>query len=261
MLGLKLWSINTDFYLPEALKLYEKGAFDYIELYVVPDSKETLSLWRETGIPFRLHAPHSSHGVNLADPEKLNFNLKAFAEVKLFAEALLVPYTIVHLGMDGTIEESIRQLRLTGLRDVLLENKPCKTEFNESSRFRGSSISELSFAMSELQCGCCLDIGHAICAYNTFKKRGDFEGSIIFNDPYQFVAEFNKLQPRCYHLSDNYVWNEVDEHFHFGKGDYDLKKIFEIIDPEVDLAIETEHSAPDNLDDFVEDVAWVKNLR
>ena len=41
-LGLKLWSINTDVYYEEAKKLYEKKLFDYIELYVVPNSAQTI---------------------------------------------------------------------------------------------------------------------------------------------------------------------------------------------------------------------------
>ncbi len=45
--GLKLWSCNTDFYYEEAKKLYNQGIFDYIELYVVPETLETLPKWKE----------------------------------------------------------------------------------------------------------------------------------------------------------------------------------------------------------------------
>ena len=45
-LGLKLWSINTGFYYEEAKKLYAQGIFDYIELYVVPDTLDTLPKWK-----------------------------------------------------------------------------------------------------------------------------------------------------------------------------------------------------------------------
>ena len=40
--GLKLWSCNTDYYYDEAIKLYNQKIFDYIELYVVPETLETL---------------------------------------------------------------------------------------------------------------------------------------------------------------------------------------------------------------------------
>ena len=41
--GLKLWSVNTDYYYDEAIRLYSEGVFDYIELYVVPDTLEKIS--------------------------------------------------------------------------------------------------------------------------------------------------------------------------------------------------------------------------
>ena len=69
-LGLKLWSINTDFYLKEAVKLYEKGIYDYIELYVVPESLDTLSEWKKLKIPFIIHHSHFAQGFNLAKAEK-----------------------------------------------------------------------------------------------------------------------------------------------------------------------------------------------
>ena len=60
-LGLKLWSINTDYYYDEAIRLYNDGIFDYIELYVVPNSTETIDKWKKINIPFSLHAPHFLH--------------------------------------------------------------------------------------------------------------------------------------------------------------------------------------------------------
>ena len=56
--GLKLWSINTDCYYEDAKKLYDNNIFDYIELYVVPDSLDTLSTWQKLNIPFIIHCPH-----------------------------------------------------------------------------------------------------------------------------------------------------------------------------------------------------------
>ena len=45
--GLKLWSVNTDYYYDEAIRLYREGKYDYIELYVVPDTLFTLQKWKE----------------------------------------------------------------------------------------------------------------------------------------------------------------------------------------------------------------------
>ena len=44
--GLKLWSVNTDYYYNEAIRLYNEGIYDYIELYIVPDTLDTLPKWK-----------------------------------------------------------------------------------------------------------------------------------------------------------------------------------------------------------------------
>lgn len=68
-IGLKLWSINTDYYYDEAIRLYNDGVYDYIELYVVPNMTDTIEKWKKLDIPFIVHCPHFSHGFNLAKIE------------------------------------------------------------------------------------------------------------------------------------------------------------------------------------------------
>ena len=77
-IGLKLWSTNTDHYLREAKRLYADRIFDYIELYMVPGSLNTHISWKDLCIPFIVHAPHSAHGINLADPELENNNCNIY---------------------------------------------------------------------------------------------------------------------------------------------------------------------------------------
>ena len=69
-IGLKLWSINTDYYYDEAIRLYKDGVFDYIELYVVPNSTDSIVKWKKLNIPFIIHCPHFAHGFNMAKVEK-----------------------------------------------------------------------------------------------------------------------------------------------------------------------------------------------
>lgn len=251
-LGLKLWSINTDYYLEEAKKLYKEGWFDYIELYVVPNTTDCISKWKETGIPFTLHAPHFAHGTNLAKKEYEEINLKLFKEVKQFSKELNTKYTVVHSGIDGSIKETVRQLKLIKLDNMLIENKPYKALPNKmNGKFcRGAKIEEIKYVMQEIGCGFCLDIGHAICTSNTLKLN-----------PYEYLKEFNFLNPTCYHISDNEINTEYDAHMHFGKGNFNFKKIFDIIDTSKNIAIETKKDSNKNLNDFIEDVKWLKNLK
>lgn len=251
-LGLKLWSNNTDNYLFEAEKLYKQNIFDYIELYVVPNTIETIFKWKDLDIPFTLHAPHFAHGVNLAKKDNEEFNFKIFEEVKQFADGLNAKYIVVHSGIDGNIEETARQLKTFKDSRILIENKPYKALPNKmKGEFcRGATFEEIKYVISEVGCGFCLDVGHAICSANTLKE-----------EPYEYLKNFDTLNPTCYHLSDNLIDTEFDKHLHFGQGNYDLKKIFGIIDTEKNIAIETNKGSNENLNDFVEDVKWLKNLK
>lgn len=250
-LGLKLWSINTEFYFEEAKKLFEEGWFDYIELYVVPKTLDTISKWKESDIPFTLHAPHFMHGVNLAKKENETTNLEIFEEVKIFADELNTQYIVVHGGIDGSVEETTRQLKSFNEPKILIENKPYKALPNKmDGKFcRGATIEEIEYLIKETGYGFCLDIGHSICSANSLNK-----------EPYEYLRKFNTLKPICYHLSDNFVDSQFDKHLHFGEGNYDFKKIFGIIDTDKNIAIETNKNSNENLIDFVEDVKWLKNL-
>lgn len=250
-LGLKLWSNNTDSYLIEAEKLYKDGIYNYIELYVVPDTVERINKWKKLDIPFTLHAPHFAHGVNLAKKEHEDVNFKIFDEVKQFSKELNAEYIVVHSGIDGRIEETVRQLKEIKLENMLIENKPYRALPNKmKGEFcRGATFEEIKFVIDEIKCGFCLDIGHSFCSANTINLN-----------PYQYLTKFNMLKPTCYHISDNDINTEFDSHMHFGQGNYNFKKIFGIINTEKNIAIETNKNSKENLDDFVEDVKWLKNL-
>ena len=65
-LGLKLWSVNTDYYYEEAKRLYGEGVFDYIELYVVPNTLDTLAKWKELrNNPLRHSVPLPPEGAEV----------------------------------------------------------------------------------------------------------------------------------------------------------------------------------------------------
>lgn len=260
-IGLKLWSTDTEFYLEEARKLYKQGWFDYIELYIVPNTLSTIEKWKslkKDNIPFTLHAPHFVHGFNLADASMKKSNLEIFKQVEEFFDELNAQYVVVHSGMEGSINETISQLKNIKSQHspctshILIENKPFLAPHNTNLRCRGAVIEEIKKVIDEVGCGFCLDVGHAICTYNSLKS------AIPHKNPYDFVAEFNKLSPNCYHLSDNFIDSEIDGHKNFEKGNCDFKKIFSIIDMSKNMAIETNKNNAENLDDFIEDVKFLR---
>lgn len=210
-IGLKLWSINTDAYLLEAERLHGEGVFGYIELYVVPGTNATIAEWKrlkdDHGIPFAIHAPHSQHGVNLADPAKKTSNLAAFAEVKDFADALGAGRIIAHGGVLGSIDEIIRQMKLIGDQRILIENKPYLPIDRSDRRLAGSTPDEIRRIMVEVNCGFCLDLDHMIAAANA--HRADWR---------EWFTAFLALHPSMFHLSDMQVDSEIDQHLHYGFG-------------------------------------------
>lgn len=248
-IGLKLWSINTDYYYDEAKRLYDEGVFDYIELYVVPDSLDRIAKWKNIGIPISLHAPHFAHNVNLADAEKLDYNKAIYEEVEIYRQSLNAMFTVVHGGMNGSITETIRQLNIIKPKNFLIENKPYKVPLPDGNfRYcRGFSIEEIARIITETNCGFCLDIGHAICSANSQKIP-----------PYEYLKNFYDLKPLSCHLSDNFIDSELDGHLNIGKGTYDMNRILKIIYNVKYLALETKKNSKFDLNDFKEDVKYIK---
>lgn len=249
-LGLKLWSTNIEYYFEEAKRLYQENWFDYVELYVVPNTLNTLEVWKELNIPFTLHAPHFVNDVNLADASKEKFNMEIFEQVSKFEDDLNASYVVVHSGIEGNIDEAIRQLKSINLKNILIENKPYIAPRATDKVCRGATTEEIKRVINEIGCGFCLDVGHAICTANSLKL-----------EPYRFIAQFNTLNPTCYHLSDNFIDSKIDGHMHFGSGNYDFGKIFDIINLDKNIAIETNKNSKENLNDFIEDVKWLKNIK
>ena len=251
-LGLKLWSINTDYYYDEAIRLYNNGVYDYIELYVVPDTLDTIEKWKNLNIPFIIHCPHFAHGFNLAKKEKKESNKKIFEQVQRFADELNAEYIVVHGGIDGNIEETARQFAALNDPRALIENKPYVALPNRmgGNFCRGYNAEEIKLVMNTAKCGFCLDFGHAICAANSLKQ-----------EIYSYIEEFIKLKPNMFHLTDiNDITSEYDSHPHIGTGQLDIKRILKLIPQGKNITIETIKNSKEDLNDFIEDMRCIKNL-
>lgn len=252
MLGLKLWSVNTEFYLNEAKKLYEKGVFDYIELYVAPNTLENLKLWQGLKIPFALHAPHFSHGLNFSQKESFEYNFKLIDEVKAYAEILKPLYVVFHPGIGGDLDESIRQMKFIKGLEFCIENKPFVVECGAQKELKfcvGSAFEDIKRILDEVACKFCFDIGHCVCCAN-------YLGCEI----YEYVKKMNSLKPFVYHISDNYEDSKLDRHLHFGEGSLNLRKIAKIINKNSLIAIETNKDSKENLNDFVKDSVFLREI-
>ena len=251
-IGLKLWSINTDYYYEEAKRLYNEGVFDYIELYVVPETLDTLESWKKLNIPFIIHCPHFAHGFNLAKSEKRESNLNIYNQVKHFADELNAKYIIFHGGVEGDIKETAKQLKSFKECRALIENKPFAALPNTmGGKFcRGATLEEIGIVIDAVGCGFCLDFGHAICSANSQNI-----------DVYDYCEKFLKFKPKMFHLTDvSDISSGYDTHLHLGKGQLDFSKILQMLSEDDIITIETIKNDKKNLEDFVEDIRWLKNL-
>lgn len=249
-IGLKLWSINTDYYYDEAIRLYNEGVFDFIELYVVPDTFDTIKKWEKLNIPFTIHAPHFNHGVNLADYTKFEYNKNIFNQMFKIADKLNVEYIIFHPGVLGDINETIKQLNKIKDDRMIVENKP-PYQVPSMRLCRGSSIEEIKKIVNETNLKICLDIGHAICSANYFKE-----------DPYYYLQKFQDLNPVYYHFVDNFIDNTKDKHLNLGHGNYDIHYILNnILNKSNPLLLETNKNSKIDLNDFEEDIKFIKYIK
>jgi deoxyribonuclease IV len=254
-IGLKLWSTN-DYYLPAVQELLSKQIFDYIELFVVPGSfSKCISIWKDVSVPYILHAPHSLQGLNLSLQTSQDLNERHCEEVRQYTKSLRPQNVIFHPGMQGTVDETIRQINLLKkdfpdvFKIALIENKP-KIGLNNENCV-GSSPSEIDRIMKGTNIGFCLDFGHASCYAASAKI-----------DYYEVLGNFRAFSPMVFHLSDGRANSIYDGHLHFGSGNYDLRKILSFLPKEIDpyITLETEKSSKVTLDDFVEDASFVKRL-
>ena len=253
-IGLKLWSINTDFYLSEAKRLYDRGIFDYIELYVVPGSINTLNDWKQLAIPFIMHNAHFAHGFNLAKAENKARNVEIYKETKCFADELNAKYIIFHGGVDGDYKETAEQLLSFNDSRSLIENKPFVALPNRmgGNFCRGATLEEIKYIKDTANCGFCFDIGHAVCSANSQNK-----------EPYSFLHELMALNPTMFHLSDvTDMSSPYDAHPHLGTGQLDIERLKrEIFPDDAIISVETNKDSKENLNDFINDSNFIKQCK
>ena len=71
-----------------------------------------------------------------------------------------------------------------------------------------------------------------------------------------------QLDPNMYHLTDlNDITSPYDSHLHLGTGELDFGQIFDMIPNESYITFETNKNSKEKLDDFIEDMEWLKNFQ
>lgn len=250
--GIKQFSDQLGLYKEDLIKYKDK--YDYIELYVYPQAMEFLNDWINLktayGIDFTIHAPHFSQQVNLADNSYFDFNKKAYETVNTYAKELDAEYTVVHGGMDGSVEEIVRQLEIIKPYKMRIENKPYVAPRKPDTMVcRGATVEEIKYIQENYDCGFNLDVGHAFCSAVSQKF-----------DQIEYLKRFLELKPNSYHISDGEYNDRIDIHYHLGDGDYDWTKIFPLLDKNLNWTLETITKKDKNgLDTVMDDIIYLSS--
>jgi sugar phosphate isomerase/epimerase len=189
-----------------------------------------------------MHAPHFMAGVNLAKRGHQAANVRMIGEAQKFADRLGAEKIIVHPGIDGDIDETVRQINLLNEPRLLVENKPYQA-LNSDLLCNGASPAEIKLVLDSCRVGFCLDIGHALCAARAFGSTPD-----------EIMAAFTALKPEMFHITDGDVNSVRDSHLHIGRGNYDFRRLFSFLPAGARLTVETDKDSRENLSDYEEDV-------
>jgi deoxyribonuclease IV len=245
--GLKLWSTNQN-YIDEAVRLFDQGVYQYIEMYVVPSSFSNCSkMWKALRIPYVVHAPHFREKMNLAKKENKELNLKLAKETIRFANDLNSEIIIFHPGIAGDVKETVNQLQQINDSRIIIENKPYYA-LDDGLICNGHSPEEIEYIMNNANVGFCLDLGHAICSANAKKIKQS-----------EYLKQFVDLNPKIFHMTDGDYAGVYDKHSHFGAGNFNINYLLNKIPKGSCITIETIKSSNESLNDFVGDINYIKD--
>lgn len=241
--GLKLWSTDRNI-IQEAKELIKDGTFDYIELMAVPDTD--ISLFKEMKAPFIIHIPHDGFGLNIADKEKKEFNLKIINQSIECADKLSAEYLILHPGF-GQMEAAIKFLKGVSDSRILIENMTVVGAHNE--KMIGYNLKQIKI-LAKNKFGFCLDFGHAIKAAISLKVEWA-----------KFIEQLLTLQPKVFHVSDGTFLEGPDDHFNIGEGEYDFKFFLDCVKKNASqlVTLETPKEDLTSLKQDLENLKKIKN--
>ena len=184
--GLKLWSTNSNL-LKEAKELIKRGLFQYIELMPIPKTEILPFLDQLYDIPYIIHITTEKHGVNIADKNKEEYNLRTIDNCIEWADKLNAKYLILHPGF-GLIDNAIKFLNKIEDKRVLIENMP-KVGLNGESMI-GYTPNQIKELIGN-KFGLCFDLNHAIKASISLNK--DYKQFLK-----EFLETFEKYIDKCF---------------------------------------------------------------
>jgi deoxyribonuclease-4 len=197
--------------------------------FAPPMAEEEIKLFRSeqkaSGIYF---FAHNSYLVNLAsqDPQMFSTSVKAMTAELERAEALGLPFIVMHPGSHGGAGEEAGLKRIAQGLDEIVQNTPgfkCKMALEITAgqgNALGYRLEHLSWLLEnvsdEKRFGTCLDTAHLYAAGYNIKSRAGYDETMA-----QVDKLFGSRRVLGLHLNDSKVplGKRVDRHEHLGLGE------------------------------------------
>ena len=174
---------------------------------------------------------HNSYLINLASQDAAMFStsVKSMTEELERAEALDLPFIVMHPGSHGGAGEEVGLRRIAQGLDEIVHNTPgfrCRMALEITAgqgKALGYRLEHLSWLMenvsSEKRFGTCLDTAHLYAAGYNVKTREGYEETVA-----QVEKLFGTKRVLGLHLNDSKVplGKRVDRHEHLGLGEIGL---------------------------------------
>lgn len=257
-LGIKIWTrdvVKNRIFFDETVKAAKDGMFEYIELFVFPNSyADTVEVIKKEmqGTKVIIHNSHSLYGFDVGDKNALENNLRDINDSKKFADMLGAEIIIAHAGCgekEENLQETIRQFKIFNDSRIAVENMAYNCSVS-GTVLNGTMPEQIKQIKDETSCKFCLDFSHATCSANYYGLEVN-----------KFLEEFTKLNPDMYHICDGMSDETTDKHLHFGEGNYDLKYIVNhLITKDAYVTMETGHKPPVNVAPWIEDRNYFRGL-
>jgi len=209
-----------------------KDKVDFFEIMAA--QKNDYSFLRKFSLPIVIHAEHSGFGINYADISKKEENIKSISFAMKLADKVNAGKIIVHPGLierknkNYSEKNAIDFIKELNDRRILIENLHGSENLkNTYSLCRKSG--EVKKFMKKTNTKFCFDINHALACIKNF------------NENYNFMKKYVKLNPAHYHLGGQSI-KDKQTHLCFEKSDLNLREVFRYLpkDAEITLEVETD---------------------
>ena len=246
--GLKLWTNNKSLFR-EAIDLYKRRKFDFIELYNNPSyahDYKALSVLKDILITIHNTNDQGFHEFIIKKKQ-----LRIWAKTIKLADFFNSPHIIVHPGQNHTFKTFKQNLKKINDERILIENMSGLDIFNQV--MYGQKLNELK-QINRVK-DICFDFEKAIksaCCQNIDYKK--------------FIKEcIAKLTPFYFHISGSDKNNPTDEHKNLWESNFDFKWIKGVLNKlstkkDIFLVFETPRTV-NSLKNDIQNIDYFRDLK